>query len=139
VTVATGPRTSHKRDHSAGLRVLIVEDWPDIADSLAMLLELHAHQVHIANDGQTAIDAVPAFAPDVVLIDIGLPGIDGYEVARQLRAQYARSDLRLIALTGYMPPEDESRSRESGFDHYIMKPVDPDQIIALLDSYRHGD
>jgi DNA-binding response OmpR family regulator len=137
--VAIEVRARHKRNRSAGLRVLVVEDWPDIADSLAMLLELHQHQVRVANDGKAAIDAAVAFAPQVVLIDIGLPGADGYEVARRLRAQHVQSDLHLIALTGYVRAGDERLSRESVFDHYIVKPVDPDQIIALLETYRRSD
>jgi CheY-like chemotaxis protein len=117
----------------------VVEDRPDIADNLAMLLELHEHRVRVANDGKTAIEAAALFAPQVALIDMGLAGMDGYEVARRLRTRYAEKDLHLVALIGYMRMEDQRRRPKSGFDHYIVKPVDPDQIIALLDSYRRGD
>jgi two-component system CheB/CheR fusion protein len=113
-------------------RVLIVEDHTDAAQTLADLLELWGHEVRVALDGPMAIEAAAEFLPDVVLIDIGLPGMDGYEVARRLRREPVHSRTRLLALTGYGKVEDRRRSREAGFQWHLTKPVNPGELERLL-------
>jgi CheY-like chemotaxis protein len=113
-------------------RVLVVDDNLDAADSLAKLLELHGQEVRVVNDGPAALEAIPTYRPEVVLLDIGLPGIDGYEVARRLRAQPATAQALLVALTGYGREEDRCRSRDAGFDNHLVKPVEPQAVLRLL-------
>jgi signal transduction histidine kinase len=113
-------------------RVLVVDDNRDAADSLAMLLRLLGHEVGTAHDGMAALDAARAFVPEVVLLDIGLPNMDGYEVARRLRQEPALSGALLVALTGYGQEQDRRRSLEAGFDIHLVKPVDPDELEAIL-------
>ena len=116
----------------ARLRVLVVEDNEDVARSLAMLLELWGHDAEIVDRAETALEAVQTRPPAVVLMDIGLPGIDGYEVARMLRRQKGCDRLTLVAMTGYGQDEDRRRAQEAGFDHHLVKPVDPDVLQELL-------
>jgi two-component system CheB/CheR fusion protein len=113
-------------------RVLVVEDNVYAAKSFATLLRLDGHEVQVAHDGIEALGMAEAFRPDVILLDIGLPGIDGYEVARRLRAQTKFNDTQIIAMTGYGQPEDRRRSREAGIDHHLVKPVKIDFVRALL-------
>jgi PAS domain S-box-containing protein len=113
-------------------RVLIVEDNADARESLQLLLELAGHEVETAEDGPGGLRKMATFGPDVALIDVGLPGIDGYEVARQLREMPQGKATRLIALTGYGQAEDRRRALAAGFDVHITKPVDPDQLQRLL-------
>jgi len=115
-------------------RILLVEDNPDVAESMQLLLEILGHEVAVVHDGPTAIDVARAHRPDVMLIDIGLPGIDGYEVARRLRAEPGLAPLTLVALTGYGRDEDKRTARAAGFDHHLTKPVEPDEIGALVAS-----
>jgi signal transduction histidine kinase/CheY-like chemotaxis protein len=115
-------------------RVLVVDDNVDVAASLARFLELTGHDVRTAHDGPAALDAVRADRPEVVLLDIGLPGMDGYEVARRLRELLATAGVVLVALTGYGQEGDRRRSREAGFDHHLVKPVDPAALQELLAS-----
>jgi two-component system OmpR family response regulator len=115
-----------------GLRVLVVEDHADTADSLALLLTLFGHEVRVARDGPTALEMARAFPPDVVLLDIGLPGIDGWQVAERLRQQSGQKRPLLIAVTGYGQDADHRRSQEAGIDLHLLKPVDPDQLRRLL-------
>ncbi len=112
-------------------RVLIVDDNADGARSLAMVLELVGHEVRTCHDGPAALVESEAFEPEVVLLDIGLPGMDGYEVARRLRARPGSQPL-LVALTGYGQAEDLRRSREAGFDHHLVKPADPETLTSLF-------
>lgn len=113
-------------------RVLVVDDNVDAARSLAMLLTAWGHEASLAHDGPAALAEAARLAPDVVLLDIGLPRMDGYEVARRLRATPEGAGLLLIALTGYGQDEDRRRSREAGFDHHLVKPVDTDALRDLL-------
>jgi len=113
-------------------RVLVVDDNVDTARSIARLLNLLGHNVEIAHDGPTAIEAARAFRPDVFLLDIGLPTMDGYEVARLLRAEDCGKDARIIAITGYGQEEDRKRSLAAGFDHHLIKPVDFGSLVTLL-------
>jgi CheY-like chemotaxis protein len=117
-------------------RVLVVDDNVTSAQSLAVVLKLEGHDVQVAHDGGLALEAVRSFRPDVVLLDIGLPGMDGYEVARRLRQEpgLAAGIALLVAVTGYAEDEARRRSREAGFDHHLVKPVDPDGVLALLAS-----
>ncbi len=111
--------------------ILIVEDNDDAREALRMLLELDGHAVEAAAEGMQALDIARGKDPDVALIDIGLPGIDGYEVARRIRASGSRRPL-LIALTGYGQPKDRRRATEAGFDSMLVKPVDPAALSELL-------
>jgi PAS domain S-box-containing protein len=114
------------------LRVLVVEDNKDAADSLQVLLELFGYTVEVAYNGTAGVAAAQTFAPDVILCDIGLPGLDGYKLAAQLRQNPATAQARLIALTGYGTDEDRRRSQEAGFDAHLTKPADPAALRALL-------
>jgi PAS domain S-box-containing protein len=113
-------------------RVLVVDDNTDAADSLSMLLRLLGHEVRVAYDGPTALAAAAGGWPDLVLLDIGMPGMDGYEVARRLRQRTDTADTKIVALTGWGQEEDRRRSREAGFDHHLVKPADPDVLQQLL-------
>jgi PAS domain S-box-containing protein len=119
-------------------RILVVDDNLDAADSLGMLLRMLGNQVRTARDGLEAVGAAEEFHPDVVLLDIGLPKLDGYEAARRIRAQRGGADMLLVALTGWGQPEDRRRSREAGFDHHLTKPVEFDEMKALLASTGPG-
>jgi two-component system CheB/CheR fusion protein len=113
-------------------RVLVVDDNVDTAESLAMLLGMDGYDVCTAHSGPAAIDAARRFAPQAVVLDIGLPGMDGYTVARALRADVTFAGCRLIAVSGYGQDEDRRRAREAGFDEHLVKPVEPDALRALL-------
>ncbi len=121
---------------TTSFRVLVVDDNVDSAESLALLLKTMGQVVHTAYDGPAALDAVERFSPDVVLLDIGLPGMSGYEVARQIR-QRGQADVLLIALTGYGQKEDQARAREAGFDHHLVKPTDVRRLPELFVSLQH--
>jgi PAS domain S-box-containing protein len=113
-------------------RVLVVDDDHDSADCLALLLQDAGHTVDVARDGQAALERAEAFAPDVILLDIGLPRLDGYEVCRRLRAQPWGRHIHVVALTGWGQEEDRRRTREAGFDRHLVKPVDPAALMASL-------
>ncbi|MDB5812515.1 MAG: response regulator [Betaproteobacteria bacterium] len=113
-------------------RVLVIDDNRDGADLLALLLRMQGHVVKTANDGITGLEIAATFDPDVVLLDIGLPGLNGYAVARQLRQRDSARRQCLIAMTGYGTDEDRERTREAGFDHHIVKPVEPDELNELV-------
>ena len=115
----------------AGRRILIVEDNADAREALRVLLELEGHTVEAADEGGRAIAISRDKDPDIALVDIGLPGVDGYEVARQLRTAPGRRPV-LIALTGYGQPEDRQRALDAGFDDVLVKPVDPTALTTLL-------
>ncbi len=113
-------------------RVLVVDDNRDSAESLAMLLRLVGHDVRTVHDGRQALVVAEAYRPDFVLLDIGLPGMDGYEVAKRLRAEPWGSEMKLVALTGYGGEEDRRRSQAAGFAQHLIKPVDFDTLLATL-------
>ena len=127
----TGPEP-RALPEGAARRVLIVEDNDDARETLRTLLELWHHTVSEAADGPSGIEAALRFQPDVAIIDLGLPGLDGYAVARYLRASAGTKRTRLVALTGYGAPKDERRAREAGFDDHLVKPVDPDRLAQIL-------
>jgi len=120
-------------DPSVSRRILIVEDNVDAASSLATLLRAMGHTVHAAHDSVAAVEAIPMLRPEVVILDIGLPEMDGYQVAEHLRETFRR-DLVLIALTGYGSDEARRKALEVGFDHHLVKPVDPIVLQHLLKS-----
>jgi CheY-like chemotaxis protein len=111
--------------------VLVVEDNEDARETLKRMLELAGHHVRVAVDGAAALAAVRSAVPDVALIDIGLPQMDGYEVARRIRTTHEKRPL-LVAITGYGLPEDRNRSREAGFDLHLVKPVDTATLAEVL-------
>ena len=123
-----------KRASAAGRRsrVLVIEDNKDAADSLSMLLSVLGHEVQVAYTGLAGVEAAAVWLPEVVLSDIGLPGLDGFEVARRLRRQPGMEGALLVALTGYGGDDDRRRGLEAGFDHYLTKPTDPDALQRLL-------
>jgi len=125
---------SKERDeHSgAGWRVLVVDDNVDSADSIAMLLQVSGHDVRVAYSGPDALERAAEYQPDIVLLDIGLPGMDGYEVARRLRAHTQLEKVKLIAVTGYGQDADRLQSQEAGFDYHLVKPVDAQKLQDLL-------
>jgi CheY-like chemotaxis protein len=119
------PEVTHRR-------ILLVEDNPDIGETLRDLLELLGHDVDLADNGLRGVQRALENHPEVLLVDIGLPGIDGYEVARQLRATDAGRKMTLIALTGYGRPEDRQKARDAGFDAHMTKPVEPDELLKVF-------
>jgi two-component system CheB/CheR fusion protein len=122
------PRTPPRR------RILVVDDNHDAANSLARLLKrLYGQDVHVAHDGPAALESVDRFHPEVVLLDIGMPGMDGYEVAQRLRKKPELAALKIVALTGWGQEADRIRSRAVGFDHHLVKPVDPADLCKLLE------
>jgi CheY-like chemotaxis protein len=114
------------------LHILLVEDNPDIRETLKDLLELHGHRVEEASDGRSAVDMVLSQRPQVALVDIGLPELDGYKVAELVRASAGGATTRLVALTGYGHPEDRKRALEAGFDAHLVKPVSSDDLSQVL-------
>lgn len=119
-----------------GLSILVVEDNLDGRESLRDLLEVWGHDVDLAEDGRQGLERALAAPHDVALIDIGLPGLDGNEVARGIRAAPSTDDISLIAMTGYGRPEDRRRAFQAGFDTYLVKPVDPADLARLLGDVR---
>lgn len=117
---------------SAARRALVVDDNPDAADSTAMLVRSAGHEVRLAYDAITALDIAARFRPDVVLLDIGLPDMDGYRLARRLRALDGLERVYLVAVSGYGSPADRTSSREAGIDRHLVKPVDPAALEEVL-------
>jgi CheY-like chemotaxis protein len=114
------------------VRVLVVDDNYDAAESLAFLLSLEGHTVDVAYDGVSALSEAAKFQPQVVLLDIGMPGMDGYQVARELRAGESTRSMTIIALTGYGQPDDRERASAAGFDDHLTKPVDTELLKEIL-------
>ena len=113
-------------------RVLVVDDNSDLADSVALLLRDDGHEVRIANDGPSALRIAEEFKPNAAVLDIGLPGINGYELARRFRSGHGAQELLLIATTGYGQPEDRKRTQAAGFDCHLVKPLDPSALSTML-------
>ena len=116
---------------ATSLRILVVDDNRDTADTEALLLRAHGHQVEVAHDGPTALELAHQFRPHVFLLDLGLPGLNGYEVAVRLRKEGFANE-PLIAISGYGQPDDRERCRQAGFDHHLVKPVENSALLALL-------
>jgi CheY-like chemotaxis protein len=115
-----------------GLRVLVVDDNVDTAHGLARLLQRRGHEISLAHDGMQALERSREVSPEAILLDIGLPGIDGFEVVRRLRAEGCCPDTLIIAVTGYGQEEDRLRATEAGFDYHLVKPVDLEELSELL-------
>ena len=116
------------------LRILVADDNRDAAESLAALLGIDGHEVRVVYDGEAALAGAMAWRPHVALLDIGMPGLTGHEVAAQLRASDGGTDCTLIAISGWGQAQDKARARGAGFDHHFTKPVDPERLSALLAS-----
>jgi two-component system, sensor histidine kinase len=114
------------------LRILVIDDIPDVADVLKMLLDLEGFDTRVAYAGPAALEIAAEFKPDVVVCDIGLPGMDGHEIARRLRSDPDITPARLIALTGWGAEGEIRRTRESGFDFHLVKPVEANALMELL-------
>jgi CheY-like chemotaxis protein len=125
---AEGPRVAR----APARRVLVVDDNADSAAMMAAVLELHGHEVRVACDGHQAVEAAAEFVPEVALLDIGLPGLNGYEVAQRIRTDPRTCSAHLIAVTGWGHEEDRQRALESGFDAHLTKPADPEHIVELV-------
>jgi CheY-like chemotaxis protein len=119
-------------------RILIVDDNEDSADSLAMLLEITGNKTYMAHDGLEAVEAIEKYRPEVVLLDIGLPRMDGHEVCRRIREQPWGKDIIMLALTGWGQEDDRRRSEEAGFNGHLVKPVDYDKLLELLGELTNG-
>jgi CheY-like chemotaxis protein len=127
-----GPDEMRPRKSDKPLRILVVEDNRDTAESLRLLLGLYGYEVAVAYSGPDGVKAAEQDPPDVVLCDIGLPGLDGYGVARKLRGNPATAKVRLIAVTAYGHDEDRRRSHEAGFERHLVKPVDLDALLGVM-------
>jgi len=125
---------AHPSPLASKRRILVVDDNPDSAESLTLLIELTGHETRTAYDGREAVEAAATFRPDVMLLDIGLPELNGYDVARKIREQSWGQSMVLVALTGWGQDEDRRRSLEAGFNHHLTKPVDPADLTKLLAS-----
>jgi CheY-like chemotaxis protein len=129
------PQTTAEEEDKAApqrCRVLIVDDNEDTVTSLSIMLRILGHEVHSARDGLQALEAANSFRPDVVLLDIALPKMNGYEVARRIRQESWGENMKLVALTGWGQEEDKRRSIEAGFDHHLTKPMEPTALEVLL-------
>ncbi len=140
---ASAARSSESRLRTRRHRVLIIEDNVDMADTLREMLERHNHDVTVAFDGVEGLELARKLIPRVILCDIGLPGMSGYEVCRALRGDHAFRTTYLVALTGYAEPDDLRRVHAAGFDRHVVKPFNPDVIVrtvshALLPLARAG-
>lgn len=121
-------------DSTRKRRLLVVDDNRDAAESMSMLLQMWGHEVVFAYDGPSALETAEQWQPEAVFLDIGLPGMDGYEVAARLRELPHAKGAVLIAITGYGQDDDRRRSRRAGIDHHLVKPVAPDALRSLIDS-----
>jgi CheY-like chemotaxis protein len=131
---ATGSRPREFRTPSERpTRILVVDDNVDLARGIARLLQIYGHEVQIAHDGPTGLDKAKKSNPEVVLLDIGLPGMDGYQVAAHLRQNQTAERPTLIAISGYGQEEDLRLAKEAGFDHHLVKPIASDDLIKLLE------
>jgi CheY-like chemotaxis protein len=120
------------QDEKTGRRILVADDNQDALESLATLLEINGHEVHTASDGMIAVEVASRCHPEIALLDIGMPRMDGYEVARRIRAEPWGKNTVLVALTGWGQEEDRRRTREAGFDSHLVKPLDLDVLSDFL-------
>ena len=131
-----GARGETEASAVAGVRVLLVDDNAEVLESTQLVLEMMDFDVRTATSGTEALDLGEGFEPEVVLLDIGLPGMDGWTAAKQMRTHDWGQNALLVAVTGWGREEDLRRSREAGFDHHLLKPMDPDELLNLLGSVR---
>ncbi len=141
VQTATGPEPGLAAPSvsPSGHRLLVVDDNQDAADSLAVLLTLQGHEVRVAHSGPAALEMTKTYTPDVVFLDIGMPGMDGYEVARRLRQQPGLERVVLAALTGWGQQEDRRRTADAGFDYHLVKPPEPKAVEGVLASLKRHE
>lgn len=130
------PAPVNAPEATTGLRIMVVEDNPDVRDTMRDFLQLSGHDVTVAEDGPSAVDALIARRPEVALIDIGLPGLDGYQVLQAIRERGEKLPTIFIALTGYGRPQDRQRAFDAGFHDHLVKPVDSDALLRLLEDTR---
>jgi CheY-like chemotaxis protein len=130
---AAPPRRDFESPGERPARILVVDDNVDLARGLARLLEIRGHVVQVAHDGPTGLDKAMKSKPEVVLLDIGLPGMDGYQVAAHLRKEETVKDATLIAISGYGQEEDLRLAKEAGFDHHLVKPIASADLFKLLE------
>jgi CheY-like chemotaxis protein len=137
---AAAASTEHeRRDLAAGCRILVADDNSDAAESMGLMLRMMGNEVRTVHDGVQALEEAAEFRPDLVLLDIGMPRMDGYEAARQIREQSWGHDMVLIALTGWGQDEDKRRAADAGFDRHFTKPIQPADVAGLIAAYRKGD
>lgn len=117
---------------SASKRILVADDNRDGAETMSMLLQLSGHEVYLAHSGAEALEAAKRERPDIAVLDIGLPDLNGYEVAERIRGEAWGERIKLIAVTGWGQPEDKRRALAAGFNYHLTKPVDPTQLEALF-------
>jgi CheY-like chemotaxis protein len=131
---AETPRSPAGTDTAQGpsLRILVVDDNLDAAQTLAILLRANGHQVEAVHDGPTALEVARSYRPNLILLDIGLPGMDGFEVAKKVRQDLDLGNVVLVAMTGYGQESDKQRSKEVGFDHHLIKPADFSKVKEIL-------
>ena len=129
-------RTDEPTGAGGRCRVLVVDDNVDAAETLGLMLEMEGHQVRVAFEATQALEIARVFRPDIALLDIGMPGMDGYELAARMRAAPETRHTFLIAVTGYGQAEDRDRSSRAGFDRHLIKPVEPDQLTALIAGFQ---
>lgn len=129
---------TNEADSRSRFRVLVIDDNQDAADSLALLLRLRGYESRAAYSGEAGLEEAAAFRPDCLVLDIGMPGLDGYEVARRVRRDALLSRSRLIALSAYSSDEYRRQANEAGFDHYLVKPADPRALEGLLTMLQHA-
>lgn len=132
MTVASEPPSGEKQQKRR--RLLVIDDNRDAAESMSMLFELWGHEVVCVYDGRAALETAAKYRPHAVFLDIGLPGMDGYEIAERLRELPQCAHAILVAITGYGQDDDRRRSREAGIDHHLVKPVSPETLHQLIDS-----
>jgi CheY-like chemotaxis protein len=131
--------TAQRPAAAEALRILVVDDVVDAADTLARVLRFRGNTVHVANDGWTALELAARHAPDVAFVDLQMPGMDGLEVGRRLRAAPGAGRILLVAMTGFGQPDDHRQTAAAGFDHHLTKPVDPAVVQDLLAVRRRDD
>ena len=119
-------------------RILVVDDMHDIALSLVLVLQRLGHKAEFVTDSWKALEAARRLRPELVFLDIGMPGLDGYSLARMFRQEFGFDDLRLVALTAWGSDEDRAESRRAGFDAHVTKPADPETIDSILETVFHG-
>lgn len=127
-----GERPPRAPDQPGRRRVMVVDDNADAAEMMRAILELHGHEVCVAHDGPSALAALGGFRPQVALLDIGLPGMDGYQLAARLRADERCCDACLVAVTGWGQEDDRRLADQAGFDAHLTKPADPEEVRRLV-------
>jgi CheY-like chemotaxis protein len=126
--------TTDQRQPRARSRVLVVDDSPDVADSLALLLKTFGAEVRVARSGEEGLAICAEFSPELILLDVCMPGMDGFETARRLRKLPVTRRATLVALTGRGEQDMRRRVKDAGFDHHLTKPADPDELASLLEA-----